>query len=228
MQSDGTKKSAATDGAGNFRDIQIRRELRRILLTEHESAPDTLVVEEFGCHEARADAAVINGRMHCYEIKSSFDRLDRLTNQITAYSAVFDLVTLVVAKAHLHKARKMIPRWWGITEVVEKDKKISLRRRRGERQNPQLSSKALSRMLWRDEAYSLLQSLAIHDGLRKAPVQKIWQAIEDGLPTELISKAVREAIKQRGGSGFRQPLLQNDDSSPMQSSFRHYQATLKD
>ena len=218
------KSRAGDSGQMRFRDIEVRSELTRILLIDHAFAQDTLVLEEFGCNEARADLAVINGEMHCYEIKSSFDTLNRLANQIPAYSGVFDRVTLVADQRHISQARTIIPEWWGMVRVGQSMGEIKLRELRKAKRNPTPCASALARMLWRDEAYKLLKSQALHEGLQKASVQKIWQAIGDSLPTDVISNAVREAIKQRGGSGFRPPLLQSGDTFPTASMCPDFQS----
>ncbi|HHY79514.1 MAG TPA: sce7726 family protein, partial [Thermoanaerobacter sp.] len=54
------------------------------------SEPDTIFVNEldicFGT--ARIDVAVINGKMHGFEIKSEQDNLERLPAQIEAYNKI--------------------------------------------------------------------------------------------------------------------------------------------
>lgn len=215
-------------GVGVLRDFQIREVLTEELVREHASSPDTLVLEEFGCKEARADLAVVNGVLHCYEIKSGRDSLTRLKNQIPAYSAVFDNVTLVLEKNHLAKAREVIPSWWGIMLASIEGSSVRLRSIRTSRDNKRLDGLALSRMLWKDEALRLLRANGLSPQLSKAPVNEIWQAIADSLPVEVISAAVRAAIKARGGSGFRQSLMRSDDSFPKRSSSPHCQVPLAD
>ncbi len=206
---------------GTLRDFQIREALSKELMHKHASSPDTVVLEEFGCKEARADLAVVNGALHCYEIKSGRDRLCRLSKQIPAYSAIFDNVTLVVERNHLLKAREVIPSWWGIVLAIEQCNTVTFKTIRSGRSNIRLSGIMLAKMLWRDEAIRLLRLQTPRTELAKTPVSEIWQAIAESLPAETISAALRQAIKSRGGSGFRPPLMQNGDSFPKQSNFQH-------
>lgn len=210
-----------------MRDVDIRRVLCEKLCKEHAGSHGTIILEEFGCNEARADIAVINGFLHCFEIKSGADRLDRLKNQMPAYSAVFDKITLVVDSCHSAKAIDLSPDWWGVIEAKRVGNNLHLRQERPEGINPSLNGMALVKMLWKSEAYRLLKRHGLHSGMRDALAKKMWQAISDGLPTETIAESVREAIKQRGGSGFRKPLFQSGDSSPKPPSSQHYQETLE-
>jgi hypothetical protein len=207
-----------------LRDADIRAVLSRTLRSQHEFSANTLILEEFGCNDARADLAVINEEMHCFEIKSGCDKLDRLDNQVPAYSAVFDQVTLVTESNHTQKAKATVPRWWGIIEVRRHENALVLHTVRKGRKNRKRRKRELSTLLWRNEAYSLLRSHERHVGLRDAPVRKLWQAVES-LPLETLADAVRSAIMQRGGSGFRQPLLQNGGSFPTASKTQDFRVT---
>jgi len=61
---------------------------------------------------------VVNGKLHGYEIKSDADTLKRLPAQAEVYSAVFDLVTIVVGEHHLDTVRAIVPEWWGIVKAA--------------------------------------------------------------------------------------------------------------
>ncbi|WP_052770006.1 sce7726 family protein [Paenibacillus sp. IHB B 3415] len=77
-----------------LKDSDIRLLLKRKFTSFAEFTLDstTIVVDEldvcFG--SARVDVAVINGRLHGFEIKSESDNLDRLPSQIEFYSRVFE------------------------------------------------------------------------------------------------------------------------------------------
>jgi len=201
-------------GEQRLRDVDIRNALCEKLRKDHSLSRGTIILEEFGCNEARADLAVVNGSLHCFEIKSGADRLDRLKNQIPAFSAVFDKITLVVDSRHSEKAVSVSPEWWGIIEATRAGRRIRLRQTRPESGNPSLNGLALAKMLWRREAYRLLKQHNLHQGLKNALAKKMWQAISDGLPPTLIAEFLRSAITERGGSGFRKPLFQSGDSYP--------------
>lgn len=49
-----------------------------------------------------------------YEIKSAFDRIDRLVSQLDSYAQIFDYVYVVCDAKHLHAIRKITPERVGI------------------------------------------------------------------------------------------------------------------
>jgi hypothetical protein len=97
-------------------DADIRGRLSQWLVNQFAHDQSTVVCHEFSVPRpsARADVAVINGRLSGFEIKSDHDSLARLPQQIASYSAVFERVTLVTTAAHLNKATIYVPEWWGI------------------------------------------------------------------------------------------------------------------
>ncbi|MEK6396524.1 MAG: sce7726 family protein [Terriglobus sp.] len=199
-------------------DADIRALLRLDLLATHVDEQEVLLLEEFGCESVRADMAVINGCMHCYEIKSGNDSLDRLEKQVLGYGAVFDYVTLVADSRHISKALAKVPYWWGIREVSSKSGSLEIKPLRRARKNANIDKKVLARMLWRKEAEKLLKEHSSEPSIKNLRAAELWKLVGDELPKKVISNAVRAALKQRGGSGFRPPLLRNDGSSPMQSN----------
>jgi hypothetical protein len=64
-----------------------------------------------GC--ARIDIAVINGKIHGFEIKSEQDNLERLPSQVELYNNVFDTITIVAAENHFNKLNEIIPKLGG-------------------------------------------------------------------------------------------------------------------
>ncbi|WP_233080229.1 sce7726 family protein [Rheinheimera soli] len=65
--------------------------------------------------ETRADVVcLLNKRLHCMEIKSARDSLDRLYNQLASYSKYFDYVSIAVEEKHLEKATELAPEHVGI------------------------------------------------------------------------------------------------------------------
>lgn len=107
------------------RDIDIRQKLHKELSSQYKNRTDTIVVDELNlCQgDARIDIAVVNGKIHGYEIKSESDTLERLPNQISIYNQVMDTVTIVTAEKHLEKVKQLIPAWWGI-KIVEKNLEV--------------------------------------------------------------------------------------------------------
>lgn len=183
-----------------MRDRDIRLALHELLRNEH-GDDGTLVVDELGlCQGAvRADIAVVNGSLAGFEIKSDRDTLARLPRQIEVYDSVFDFVTLVVGKQHAVGISSRIPRHWGIAVVSEGEAGPCLKRRRRARKNKRVEPLAVARLLWRDEALSILEELGEVRGLRAKPRRELWAALVAALPPVELRAVVRTRLKSREG-----------------------------
>lgn len=186
-----------------MRDRDIRSRLRAELqaLFAHD-AGDTRIVDELGvCQGAvRVDVAVINGKLHGYEIKSERDTLERLPTQQAAYSRVFDRMTIVVGHSHAAKAREAIPPWWEVQvadAVFGGGVTLDVVRRGSE--NPCVEADALVQLLWRNEALQLLELSGGAEGMRSKPRKAIWQRLTQALTLHELQAAVRATLKARRG-----------------------------
>jgi len=182
-------------------DAAIRELLIPFVHLEHNDSPDTIYLSEFALYGGanRADYAVINGVSHGYEIKSDRDKLDRLPEQVEAYSAVFERATLVSARRHILEAKKIIHPWWGIVEVRGGElSPFRLERVRESLPNPNPCNRAIACLLWRPEALRILTSLGLDKGLRSKPMEFMIERLAAEIPADRLSRYVREALRARG------------------------------
>lgn len=208
-------------------DAQIRELLIPFVRQEH-TLSDTVIFEEFALYGGsnRADIAALNGISHGYEIKSDRDTLLRLPRQVSAYNAIFEMATLVSTPRHLVKARKIIPRWWGIVEVKESQNAgMALRRIRESRANPAPHAESIACLLWRPEALHILTSLGLDYGVRSRPMEFLTRRLAEQLSMEKLARYVREAIRARGDWRSAARLARYDDRSQPLSSQLRYQRT---
>ncbi len=183
-------------------DIDVRNALLESLSEIYRNDAGTRVVEEMGIWSGtvRIDVAVINGRLHGYELKSAKDTLERLDYQAELYNGVFDCVTLVTAENHYHKASKKIPRWWGIQIAVSTSGgKVRLRNSRQPKANPSIDPAQVARLLWRPELLELLERHAIDRGVRSATIDVMASRAAEQLPLDVLRGEVRETLKRREG-----------------------------
>lgn len=196
-------------------DRAIRRPLLKWLRSDFDS-PYKLVQELGVCEgQVRIDVAVINGDLHGFEIKSDADTLTRLPRQIEIYGKVFDYVTLVVGKAHLVEARRMIPNWWGIL-VAKKESsksKVEIAHRRKPRRNRSPQPLAVVQLLWREEARKIAQKHGI-SVCRTDKRSDLWTRLADELPAPELSQEVRKVLKKRRGWRVAKQPAQGSGSSP--------------
>jgi hypothetical protein len=155
--------------------------------------PNYKVIPELGIWHgaARIDVAVVNGSLRGFEIKSDRDTLDRLPEQIPAYNAIFDQVTLVVGCKHFVEAFKMIPDWWGVeTAHIDDAGLISFNKIRKPTDNPAQHSMSIARLLWRHEALDKLESLGKADGIRSKPREVVYERLAHSVELEPLKKFV--------------------------------------
>jgi hypothetical protein len=145
-----------------------------------------------GC--ARADIVVAGKKLECFEIKSEFDSLKRLTQQGWHYSRSFNQVTLVAATKHLDKAVPVIPLWWGIIDVTKNGKLVQFRRPSN---NPDIKSHGLAELLDRDEGISLLNLCGISKGIAKLSNKDIHDKISYLCDVGELNKLVLSALINR-------------------------------
>ncbi len=100
----------------------------KILLGRH-SINTAFMLTEFRVADCIADVVVLNGTSHVYEIKSEYDRLDRLENQITAYRKIFDKIMVVTTESLLTTIESIIPQEIGIVILGEGKNRYVFRRK---------------------------------------------------------------------------------------------------
>jgi hypothetical protein len=181
-------------------DSELRSALKRKVLARHAKDPDTRILDELGLRHgaARVDIAVVNGIVHGFELKSDLDTLKRLPNQIEVFSSVLDRVTLVVGCRHLDDSSRMVPDWWGI--------KLARMGRRGgfeftdirrARDNPAPDSLSVSKLLWREEALTLLGELGEANSVRYRPRALVYAHLAAVADAKMIRERVRRQLKSR-------------------------------
>lgn len=175
----------------------IRVALKAKLENLYGDDPEHRIIEELGVNHGsvRADIAVVNGVMECYEIKSDRDTLLRLPGQIKGYNAVFDKITIVVGFTHIFEAMELIPDWWGIT-VAKQDVSGSIvfSHIREAQFNQARDSVSIARLLWREEALRILEEMNEADGYWSKPRSAIYSKLATILEVGALADRVREAI----------------------------------
>lgn len=186
-----------------LRDIDIRKAYRHELSQLFADSPSVIVDELSIClGDARIDIAVVNGKMHGFEIKSDLDTLERLPRQAELYNKVFDQVTLVCSEKWIDKAVPLLPDWWGIVVPIE-DKstpnKIIFQEARSANDNKQVDARSLVELLWKEEALDILSQRGLDRGVRSKPRWDIWDRMVERMDYNEIKLCVREYLKKRQG-----------------------------
>lgn len=203
------------------RDADIRATLLADLRQKFPLPDHDLILEEFGCINARIDVAVVNGALHGYEIKSDSDSIDRLESQARDYGKVFDFLTLVSGRRLLEKARAELPKWWGISIAIKSESGVCLREIRKPKPNPSRDAVALARMMWKNEALQSLRRKGFRTVTSRHSAFEVWDEAARLLELENLAEEAREAIRARGGSGFRKQRVPDDDLYTTESTVPH-------
>ncbi len=190
----------------------IRSALKKKLQETHKDDPKLRIVEELGVKHgaARVDIAVINGVLHGYEIKSDRDTLLRLPEQMAAYNSVFDQITLVVGKSHLHEAINVVPDWWGITIAkIDSANVVVFSCIREAKKNLKQDTISIARLLWKDEALEILEEAGQADGIRSKTRGFIYERLSEAFDQKILQEKVRNVLFFREGWRSDSPLVLN-------------------
>ena len=177
-------------------DPDIRKALRNALLRRFPPEDENCLIEEFACNDARADIAVVNGILHCFEIKSDCDGLSRLSRQARSYNEIFDQITIVVGERHLDSVSQEVPQWWGITFAHWHKTRLRLTTLRDPKQNFRTLPMSASRLLWGSEATAILRRHKFKVSNRLS-TEEVWNLLASSLPEALLRSEIRSALKAR-------------------------------
>lgn len=180
-----------------MRDIDIRPILKSSILKHYYEDVSSKVVEEMKIPVAgaRIDMAVINGSLHGYEIKSASDTLQRLPNQLIAYSYIFDYLTVITEKKYYEKIVNIVPDWVGVS-ICTNDKKNEIEVIKVGSLNLNKHGFFIAKLLWHDELLDVLSEL-------KLPFKKnqrnwiLCETLSQNTDINILSKLVREKLKLR-------------------------------
>lgn len=180
------------------RDIRIKLYQKIVSNKEFYIDKTTKIIDEMGIlnGSSKVDVAVINGKLHGYEIKSERDTLDRLPLQSKYYNTVFDKMTIVCSDKYLKKIEAIIPKWWGILEVRKNKKSFTLVKKRNALLNPNVDISSISKLLWRDEMIEILEQKNIKKIKSKTKLALV-DIITNELPPQEIKDQVRYYLKNR-------------------------------
>lgn len=164
-------------------------------LKEFTSDPSSIIIDELAIGEARIDIAVVNGKFHGFEIKSDFDSLTRLANQINFYNTVFDKVTIIISNKFIESIFDKVPYWWGIYSI--NNKKNKLKRIQIGKINPSINKVSLIKLLWKDEMLNFLYQKGIKKRVKSKNKSDLTHLINENFSLKEVQIYVRQCLKTR-------------------------------
>jgi hypothetical protein len=180
-------------------DHEIRSFLRDSLHKKYGGDPDTEVIDELtiGGGRSRIDLALVNGVLHGFELKSDYDTLRRLPEQVQIYGTVCDRVTLVVGERHAGQAVELIPEWWGILLVRSGHRRAIFRALKHPQINPSLDPLAIACLLRRSEAAAVIADLGFDEPGHRVSRQQLCEFIASNVELPLLCHRVRNCLRAR-------------------------------
>ena len=184
---------------GQVRESDIRAAIAKRSLLSSPDTPPLIVPELALCQaEARIDVAVVGvQRLVGWEIKARTDTLNRLPRQQRVYSKIFDRMWLAADHRHIQQALALIPGWWGVMRVDERDGVCHLTQMRSSRLNRDIDLQALVRLLWRDEVLAELDALGLGEGLARLPKRELWLQLAEASPRHVSPTQLRRRVRFR-------------------------------
>lgn len=92
---------------------------KRRLLGKH-SLNTATMLSEFRVGKSKADCVIVNGKTTCYEIKTEYDNLSRLDEQLNDYLKLFDEVFVVCSGKNLSNVLANTDERVGVLELTQK------------------------------------------------------------------------------------------------------------
>jgi len=180
-------------------DPDIRNALKTALHRTYGSDPDTAVIDELSIRRGgtRIDLALVNGVLHGFELKSDYDSLCRLAEQVHAYGAVCNRATLVVGERHVKNAADLLPDWWGIRVVRFGSGRPIFRDLKLPQANPSLDPTAVAQLLRRSEARVFITDLGWGEPDRTASRRHLCDLLASKTELPLLCDRVRCCIRAR-------------------------------
>lgn len=98
------------------------------ILTGRHSLHTATMLPEFRVGLNKADCVILNGKSTCYEIKTDYDSLARLKDQLSSYLQLFDEVYVVCSEKYLQSILELAPIEVGVLNLTQKQSLRKIRK----------------------------------------------------------------------------------------------------
>jgi hypothetical protein len=177
----------------------------KVLLGKH-SLNTSFMLTEFRVLNSRADVVVLNGSSHVYEIKSEFDSVSRLKQQVDAYRQVFDFVSVITSESQQEAVMKEVDE--GIGVVLLTDRYTIRTLREGVSHKEQVNPLAVIDSLRRHEYIELIRDY--YGFVPNAPntqIHKMCKGLLRRIPSSILHDLMVKVLKERGESQSLKELV---------------------
>ena len=98
---------------------------------------------------------------------------------------------------HLDKIYDIVPEWWSISIAEFVNDQVMIYDVRKGYSNPGINPYSLAQLLWREEAFDILDSFDLAKGVRSKPRRVLWEKLAQSFSVLELKSLVREKIKSR-------------------------------
>lgn len=153
------------------------KDIRKVTLEHLKKFKDVKIREEYTTYsgKSRADIVAINSHINAFEIKSDYDSLNRLSNQIKEYDRNFEKNYIVTGNKYINKAINCVPRHWGIVHVYKRNNNIVFKYYRRPTLNPNIDFKYFLGLVDSKDLKKLVIKSNMHTGLTKKEIKKLFK-----------------------------------------------------
>ncbi|MCG2835322.1 sce7726 family protein [Photobacterium sp. WH77] len=165
------------------------------LLGRH-SLDTATMLSEFRVGRNIADCVIINGHSTCYEIKTEFDTLVRLEEQLHSYCLLFDKVYVVSDEKYLSDVISMAPCHVGVIQLTKRNTLSTIRDAKDLSSNP-ISTELVMNSLRAPEYIELTKRVSGHiPDVSNIHMFSACKNVVESVKPELIRDQYRIVLKK--------------------------------
>jgi len=178
-------------------DKDIRIALRKMV----SSYKNVRVFNEYTTYsgKSRADLVAINGHVNAFEIKSDYDSLQRLENQVREYDLNFERNCIVTGEKYINEVSKVVPEHWGILLARRnRENRINLHYRRLATLNPNLDFVSFTGLLESSKLRRVILDNNFYEksGLKRDDVNSMFKYDLISYINRKLSKTQQDILKR--------------------------------
>lgn len=117
--------------------------IKREFVRQKLNTSSAVCFEELPISRSRIDLFSINGKSIAYEIKTKYDKLDRIKKQVNDYSKCFEFVYVICPYEKLDAIKKLVPKHIGIYCYRSVSNTINFRKNRNAMYSPILKTSCM-------------------------------------------------------------------------------------
>lgn len=168
------------------------------VVRERIDEPDEVTVFEMYVDSSRVDVARINGESYAIEVKTEFDRLDKLSRQVEDYAKVFEHVMVIAHESHVERVLGLIPEYCGIQAYAAAQDQLQFSTIRTVAKNPLLAAEAQVRNLSSRDLSVILRQAGLQDPKnKKERAELVLRECHSDTINQLFKDTIKLKYRQR-------------------------------